>query len=124
MEELLAPYPGPGLRPDELVRFYGYLLSHAGIEHKIMEGTVSFGNRKAHEHFWVQFPGTDLVLDSYLRVYFWEEASMPMGIFSLKQYDKLKYEGKESRLDASAPWFKVLEEEFRKKLNLTLRGAL
>lgn len=105
MKELTDQYDRSNLECDGLTRVLHTVLSHEGIEHSCIVGSIT--NTKQEQyislHFWIQLPDQQII-DYRARMWLGDNPEIPHGVFNPTDYPDIVYSGKEIELDTLSPY--------------------
>jgi hypothetical protein len=104
LTQLLDEYDSLPLECDGFTRVVTYLLSQAGIEHKVFAGRCRVGTKVVAPHFWIR--SGRWTIDYRLRM--WAGQNAPHGVFAVSWFPSVKYEGEEIDLPVPKVVFEIL----------------
>ncbi|WP_107670133.1 hypothetical protein [Cyanothece sp. BG0011] len=77
---------------DGMTRICSTILTKEGIKHQLMLGSIIYENRKIEPHFWINL-ANNYCIDYRLRMWFGKDSNIPHGVFNVKDFPRLKYQG-------------------------------
>lgn len=112
LKELISRYDSSKLECDGLTRVLHTVLSHEGVEHSCVVGSLTDTKRNKHVslHFWIKLPD-EQIIDYRARMWLGDTPDIPHGVFSPKDFSHLVYTGNEVQLDTlPQPLFDILTD--------------
>jgi len=103
----LQKYSELPLECDGLTRVLIYVLNQMRVKHSVYVGTILYGGKKMTPHFWIKLQD-GRIIDYRARMWLGDQKEIPHGVFSLKKYPDIVYQGKQIPMKTDSLTFNVL----------------
>jgi len=94
------------LECDGLSRVISHILKKNNITHQTLIGSITIKNEKFCPHYWIKI--NNIIIDYRLKLWFGNHPNIPHGIFYLKNYKNIKYNGIQTDISINDTIFKFL----------------